>query len=554
LNLAHSVAERFYLPHNALSDQHEPEFDGENVHLIPEIAAGLRAFNDSGILSGPIDELLGGIQLPHVVHRAAFMYFQAANTATAAYSMLTMANANLLIKFGDQTQIDRFVIPMIAGRFYGTMCLSEPQAGSSLSEILTLASPDVEGTFRLVGNKMWISGGDHAMGENIIHLVLARTPGAPVGVKGLSLFAVPKFLVTSEATIGERNDVVLAGLNHKMGYRGTVNTFLSFGGGQFTPEGRGGAVGYLVGEINHGLDYMFHMMNEARIAVGAGATALGYTGYLHALDYANNRSQGRRIGESDSNAPQVPIIEHPDIRRMLLASKSYVEGAMALVLYCASLLDNQETSVDDAELSKSGLLLDILTPVVKSWPSQWCLAANDFAIQIHGGYGYSREFPVEQFYRDNRLNMIHEGTNGIQALDLLGRKVRMLDGASLDALTEEILKSVSATQDSFSSYSEKLQEVWARVLAVTRVLWAENRAATALTNASIYLECFGHAVIAWMWLEQLKAVGDNVGEFYEGKRAAAKYFFTYELPQVEAKLNILESMDSLFMDIQSGYF
>jgi alkylation response protein AidB-like acyl-CoA dehydrogenase len=406
LDVSAQIAERDFAPHNRRNDLEEPTFDGVRVQVIPEIAAALKVFHETGLISGTMDAEHGGLQLPHVVARACFRWFQAANIATASYPMLTMANANLLLTHGTPALVEMFAKPMLEGRFTGTMCLSEPQAGSSLSDVLTRATRAADGSYRLTGSK-WISGGDHELTETIVHLVLARVTGAPSGVKGLSLFVVPKHLVEPDGTVGDRNGVVLAGLNHKIGYRGTTNAVLSFDD----------ATGYLVGEEGRGLAYMFLMMNEARIGVGAGAVALGYTGYLHALAYARERVQGRPVDAKDPIAPPVPIVRHPDVRRMLLASKAYVEGGLALVLYAAKLLDEPSPEND--------LLLDVLTPIVKAWPSQWCRLANDHAVQVHGGYGYTREYPVEQFYRDNRLNSIHEGTDGIQALDLLGRKAVM---------------------------------------------------------------------------------------------------------------------------------
>ena len=552
LSLAEEIAVRDFSSHNQKSDENEPEFDGKNVHTIPEIRKALDVFGASGIIAGAMDESIGGFQLPEVVNRAGFLWFQAANTSTAAYPFLTMANANLLCEYGSEEQIKKYVHPMVEGKFFGTMCLSEPQAGSSLAEIATLAVPADDSNYRISGSKMWISGGDHELSENIIHLVLARTPDAPSGVKGLSLFIVPKFLVNDDGSLGERNDVALAGINHKMGFRGTVNTFLSFGSGNPTVNGLDGAVGYLVGEKNRGLEYMFHMMNEARIAVGAGATAVGYTSYLHALDYAKNRTQGRESGSKNTLKPAVPIIHHPDVRRMLLASKSYVEGSLALVLYCARLLDDQKTALSSEERDNAGLLLEILTPIVKSWPSQLCLRANDFAIQIHGGYGYSREFPVEQFYRDNRLNMIHEGTHGIQALDLLGRKVRIANGAALDALSNVISSTIECGRNSFTEYSNELEFAWNRILNVTKRLWENNDSAIALSNATLYLESFGHVVISWIWLEQILAAQNKDGLLYDGKRAACQYFFKYELPTINPLIDVLEGLDSQLIDLDEN--
>ena len=437
LDLCEELATRYFAPHNKKSDQNEPSFDGTTVTVIPEVKQALDAFAAADLIGMGMDHSLGGAQLPTTIAQAGFSWFSAANISTSGYLMLTIANANLLTKFGSPEQIDRFVKPMLAGRFTGTMALSEPQAGSSLADIVTRAELQDDGTYRLSGSKMWISGAEHEMSENIVHLVLAKIPGGPPGTKGISLFAVPKFLVDADGSVGQRNDVAISGLNHKMGQRGITNTVLNFNG----------AVGYLVGEPHRGIVYMFHMMNEARLGVGMGAVSLGYTGYLKSVQYALERPQGRPITSKDPTAPQVPIVEHADVKRMLLAQKSYVEGALALALYCARLVDWQDSAESDAERDSAALLLDILTPVAKSWPSQWCLEANSLAIQVLGGYGYTREYDVEQHYRDNRLNPIHEGTHGIQSLDLLGRKVTQRNGASLSALGAAIAESVAAAGD-----------------------------------------------------------------------------------------------------------
>ncbi|GIE80461.1 acyl-CoA dehydrogenase [Actinoplanes philippinensis] len=527
LDVSQQIAERDFAPHNRTGDLNEPTFDGETVTIIPEVSRALRVFAESGLIAAGFPAEHGGLQLPHVVQRACFLWFQAANTGTSAYAMLTAGNAHLLLAHGTDEQISRYVHPMLEGRFTGTMCLSEPQAGSSLSDVATKAVRQDDGTYRINGGKMWISGGDHELSENIIHLVLARVEGAPAGVKGLSLFIVPK----KRLDTGERNGVVLAGLNHKMGYRGTTNTVLAFDD----------AIGELVGEEGRGLAYMFHMMNEARIGVGSGAVALGYTGYLHALAYARERLQGRPVGDKDPAAPPVPIVTHPDVRRMLLASKSYVEGGLALVLYAAKLLDEPSPEND--------LLLDVLTPIVKAWPSQWCRLADDHAIQVHGGYGYTREYPVEQFYRDNRLNSIHEGTDGIQALDLLGRKVTMKGGAGLALLLDRII----ATADKTPDLGGPVKKAADRLAATTATLWAGGDAEKALVNATAYLDAAGHLVIAWMWLEQRRAAEGKEGAFYEGKRLAAQYFVTHELPRIGPLLDLLDSGDTLLRDMDDAW-
>ena len=557
LEVSEQIATREFAPHNALSDQSEPVFDGEDVHLIPEVGRALSAFNAAGLGAAPLDSRFGGQQLPVSVYRACFAWFQAANISTAAYPMLNLAAANLLIAHASSGHVDRFVPALAEGRFFGTMCLSEPQAGSSLADVTTRAEPVGDGSYRLVGTKMWISAGDHDLAENIVHLVLARTSSVG-GVKGLSLFIVPKRLVDEGGGVGERNDVTLAGINHKMGYRGTVNTVLNFGEGRYEPGGQPGAVGYLVGEEGAGLSYMFHMMNEARIAIGTGAAAIGYAGYLQALDYARNRPQGRPLGTSDPGQPQVPIIQHPDVRRMLLASKSYVEGALALVLYAARLLDEEQTGEAPQTRADARTLLDVLTPIVKSWPSQWCLAANDLAIQIHGGYGYTREYLVEQLYRDNRLNPIHEGTHGIQAQDLLGRKVVLDGGAGLALLLEAIesaCKGATSMGDArLSRWAGELRSAATRIEAVTKSLWDGGRREVALANATVYLEAVGHVVMAWMWLELAATSHGAVGDFYDGKRAAAEYFFEYELPKVHPQFDLLERADTMLLDLEEAWF
>ncbi|MBW0101263.1 acyl-CoA dehydrogenase [Pseudonocardia sp. KRD291] len=552
LDLATDVATEHFATHRKISDSAEPTFDGGSVTIPDEVKAALDVFAGTGIVGAGMDADVGGMQMPAVVAQACFAWFHAANVGTAAYPFLTIAAANLLRAHGTPEQIETWVTPMVEGRYFGTMCLSEPQAGSSLADVTTRAEPRDDGTYRLTGNKMWISGGEHDLSENIVHLVLAKIPGGPPGVKGISLFVVPRILQN-----GERNDVALAGLNHKMGYRGTVNTLLNFGEGRSRPGGEPGAVGYLVGEAHRGLTYMFHMMNEARVGVGAGATALGYAGYLHALDYARSRPQGRPAGAKDPAAPQVPIIAHADVRRMLLAAKSYVEGALALNLYCGRLLDEESTGATADDRARATLLLEVLTPIAKSWPSQWCLAANDLAIQIHGGYGYTREYDVEQLYRDNRLNAIHEGTHGIQGMDLLGRKVVMSGGAGLELLTSTIGETVEKARAAGGEAAEPAEDLDAavrRVGEVTAALGAAGDPAVTLANSSVYLEAVGHVVVAWMWVEQVLAAAGREGDFYDGKRSAARYFLRYELPKVYPQLDLLASLDRTTLDMRDEWF
>ena len=568
------VATDCFQPHNRSADLDEPRYQDGKVSVHAPIRAALAAFHAAGLGAAANDYELGGMQLPYTVERAGTALLDAANVATAAYALLSTGNANLLLAHATPELIERYVADLLGGRIHGTMCLSEPQAGSSLADIKTRAERQPDGRYRLFGNKMWISAGEHDLTDNILHLVLAKVAGPDgaltSGVRGISLFAVPKFLPGAGAALGERNDVVAAGLNHKMGFRGTSNCVLNFGEGRHRPAGAAGAIGTRVGEEGQGLACMFHMMNEARIGVGTGAVALGYTGYLHALEYARTRRQGRLPaagGRRDAEAPPVPIIQHPDVRRMLLAQKSYVEGGLGLILYSARLVDEAATAPEEAARVEAHALLELLTPVAKSWPSQWCLAANDLAIQVHGGYGYTRDFPVEQFWRDNRLNPIHEGTHGIQAADLLGRKIGAGAGAALRALDRRISSALEAgrSRPALKADAERVGNAWRQVLEVTQRLAAVADAALRLANASPYLEAFGHAVVGWLWLEQALVADAALGAaaagrareetaFLEGKRRTLSYFARWELPKVGAWLGVLDPVDPTVLEMKDEWF
>jgi butyryl-CoA dehydrogenase len=581
LDTCERIAREKYAPFNRLVDTQEPHFDGEKVILPQATHDANKAYAESGMLSAAQDYEVGGMQLPYTLEASANAFFAMASVSIGS-GMLTTGNANLLMVHGTALQKEVFAKNEFSGRFSGTMCLSEPQAGSSLSDVLTRATPDganFEGDplgarYRLKGNKMWISSGEHELTENIIHLVLAKIPGPdgklPDGTRGISLFVVPKKMVdVNGALTSERNDVALAGLNHKLGWRGTTNTLLNFGEGKYPVlstgtglDGQGaGAVGYLVGKPGEGLRCMFHMMNEARIGVGIAATMLGFAGYYASLDYAKNRPQGRPlgVGGKDAAQPQVRIIEHADVKRMLLAQKSYCEGALALELYCARLVDEQHTATAEAA-DEARLLLEVLTPIAKSWPSEWCLEANSLAIQVHGGYGYTRDFPVEQYWRDNRLNMIHEGTHGIQATDLLGRKVRMEGGRGLALLasrmtaTAALAKSVPA----LAAYANDLLQALQDVSDATQAAWATEQPTEALANAVPYLQAFGHTVLAWMWLDvalaTLRQDAMQSVAAQAGRLRAAAYFYHYELPKIGAWLQVVSNRDPTCADMPEDAF
>ena len=556
IDAATVLAEEQFLPHAAKLDANEPHFDGERVHLIPEVKAALDAYIDGGFLGTAFASEHGGLQLPYTIFQAVSALFTAANIGTAGYLFLTGAAANLLAAHGSPEQRQRYMRPMIEGRWFGTMCLSEPQAGSSLGDIKTRATPLPDGGYAISGNKMWISGGEHDLSENIVHHVLARIDGAPAGVKGISLFIVPKYRVNADGSLGAKNGVRLMGLNHKMGYRGTTNTALSFGE-------QGDCVGELVGAPGQGLACMFHMMNEARIGVGLSAVALASAGYRYSLDYAKTRLQGRPASNKNPEAKPVAIIEHSDVRRMLLQQKAYVEGGLALCLYCARLVDEELANPDAQTRADAHLLLDILTPIAKAWPSEFCLEANKLAIQVLGGYGYTRDYPVERLYRDNRLNPIHEGTNGIQGLDLLGRKVLMQNGAALKLLLGRIQASIASAKASGDAalieYAEALAKAVDAATRTTMTLGAtaaQGKLDLFLANAHLYLEMLGHTVIAWLWLEQatlatqaLPGASAADQDYYQGKRWACRYFIRHELPKALRQAELLATLDDTTLNL-----
>ncbi len=573
LDTCERIAREKYAPFNRTVDQQEPQFDGERVTLPQATHDAYNAYAASGMLSAAQDYGIGGMQLPYTVEAAANAFFALASISINS-SLLSVGNANLLMVHGTELQKKVFALNEFSGRFSGTMCLSEPQAGSSLSDVATRAVPDGEGfaddplglRYRLTGNKMWISSGEHELSDNIVHLVLAKIAGPDgklvAGTRGISLFIVPKKLVDTEGKLtGVRNDVALAGLNHKLGWRGTTNTLLNFGEGRYPVNGQAGAIGYLVGQPGKGLACMFHMMNEARIGIGMAATMLGLAGYYASLDYAKNRPQGRPIGAAGKDAarPQVRIIEHADVRRMLLAQKSYGEGALALNLYCARLVDGQRTGTPEAA-EDARLLLEVLTPIAKSWPSEWCLEANSLAIQVLGGYGYTRDFPVEQYWRDNRLNMIHEGTHGIQAADLLGRKVLMEDGRGLQLLSERI--EATATQalqvPQLAEYAKPLRAALEQVQAATKAAWATGNPIEALANAVPYMQAFGHTVLAWVWLDVALVTLHRDATLSiaasAGRMGAARYFYHYELPKTSAWLQVVKARDGTCTSLAEDAF
>tara|TARA_R110001583_G_scaffold72814_3_gene203404 strand:- start:387 stop:2189 length:1803 start_codon:yes stop_codon:yes gene_type:complete len=559
IDTAQSIAEKYFLPIRKKVDEQQPTFDGKNVHMIPEIKVAVDAATQAGFVSSTSDYELGGMQLPLIVAGVASAYLSAAGSTTMGYLALSSANANLIENHGSAEQIETWVKPIRSGRFAGTMAMTEPSAGSGLADLTTTAIPAGDGTYRIRGNKIFISGGDHELNENIVHLVLARIKGAPAGVKGISLFIVPKILVNADGSLGERNDVALAGLFHKMGGRGQTSTALSFGEND-------GAVGYLVGEEHRGLSYMFHMMNEARVMVGTNAACTALTGYQYSLDYARERLQGRLPSCKDPSSAPVNIVEHADVRRMLLAQKAYAEGAFALCMLGSQLADDKNTALSEKERLDAHTLLDFLTPIIKTWPSEYGPKANDLAIQILGGHGYINEHPVEMFYRDNRLNPIHEGTTGIQSLDLLGRKLPMNNLAGYRAFLATVQSTIDeALTGDLAPIADKLSGAVATLEKTTEHLLGamlEKPIDLVMANSVKYLELFGHVVIAWLWLRQGLVAQSGLAakpheadtHFYLGKLQAMKYFYNFELPLIDVWSKNLLDLDATFYEMDNNWF
>lgn len=563
LDTAKKMATNLFLPHNHIADQNEPQFDGKKVSMIDDVKVAFDAFRESGFIAGRYSFEDGGMQLPETVMTAVAGYFMAANPSTTAYPFLTTAAINVISHFASDDIKNAFMPRMLTGEFTGTMALTEPHAGSSLADIRTTAVKQGDGSYRIKGSKIYISGGDHELSDNIIHLVLAKVPGGPGGVKGISLLAVPKYRLNDDESIGVRNDVHLTGLLHKLGYRGTTSTSLSFGD-------EGDCYGYLIGEEHFGLRYMFKMMNEARIAVGFGAAMIGYRGYQYSLDYAKDRTQGRIAPNNKPEHDATAIINHGDVKRMLLAQKAYTEGGISLCLYGSNLIDRINTCDDEILKAELSELLDLLTPVLKAWPSEYGPKANDLGIQVLGGAGYTREYYAEQFWRDNRLNPIHEGTNGVQALDLSFRKLWQNKGLGIEILKREItqdLESANTLKTTPESaqlaaklmpYMGHLHEV---LVHLSKVLQTEQ-AITLTGNAQALMNIFSSIVVSWIWIrqaskaEQLLSTTQDVEKqnFYNGKIQAAKYFIDWELPTIKRDIAILTNTNSVCTDMQADWF
>lgn len=559
LDAAVKLARDLLFPLFEEMDRNPPELVEGEVRVHPSMKKILREFAEGGWITSRVPFDRDGEQLPHMLADVCEFIFAAANYSAHAYAGLTVGAAHLIESFGSKQLYDTYVPPMYAGRWQGTMALTEPEAGSSLADLSTTAEPTGEGDYRIKGQKIFISAGDHDAVENVVHLMLARIPGAPAGVRGISLFVVPKKRPDADGTLVP-NDVTTSGIYHKLGYRGCPIAQLSMGD-------KDDCRGWLVGEPHYGLKYMFQMMNEARIGVGMGATAMATAAYYASLEYSRTRRQGRKPGQKDPASPPVAIIEHADVKRMLLFQKAVVEGALSLLVQCSKYVDLLKVSSREADRQKYHLLLELLTPVAKTYPSEMGNLAISQGLQCLGGSGYCDDYPLEQYYRDCRIHPIHEGTTGIQGMDLLGRKVVMKNGQAFAHFTEEVEQAIAGAKkhETLERFAGMLERALSRLQAVTGhlVSIAEKQGPEAfLADAVLYLEYFGIVTIAWQWLLQATAVQDALGrgarkkdrDFYEGKMFALRYFFGYELPRTEGLAARLADDDRMTVEMRPEFF
>ena len=546
LDSATYIADTLMHPYLKAVDQNQPELKDGRVTVHPQIKAYLKAVGEAGLIGAGFSFDHGGQQLPEMISSCVGFILMAANNGMM-YTGLTSGAAHLITSFGSPELTETFVPYLLEGRWQGTMALTEPQAGSSLSDVTTSATPLADGepttptnrpgSYKITGQKVFISAGDHDAAENIIHLMLARIDGAPKGTKGISLFVVPKFRSDGNGGFVD-NDVTSTGVYHKMGQKGVPAMHLTMGSNDNT-------IGYLVGEPNQGLPYMFQMMNEARIGVGMTAAAIATAAYYAALQYAKERPQSRRLNEKNRlGSPQTTIINHPDVRRMLLFQKAVTEGSLSLLVEASRLFDISQVAEGD-EKENAFLLLDLLMPVAKSYPSEMGVQSVSQSLQTFGGYGFTEDFPVEQLYRDIRITPIYEGTTGIQAQDLLGRKMTMKGGKAPQLLFAEISKTIADARihDELKPYADQLTAELKRTQEVLASLMPHAQQGNIeryLADATLFLELFGIVVIAWQWLKQAVVAkqailtqnpqGDDL-VFYEGKLHTMKFYFHYEVPK-----------------------
>ncbi|WDP89986.1 MAG: acyl-CoA dehydrogenase [Desulfobacter sp.] len=545
-------------------DRMSPALEKGRVLVHPGVRPMLETLGRDGWISAPFPEKWEGENMPASLLHCINFIFASANYSAAVYHGLTMGAAKLLHSFGSAELQERFIPPMLEGRWQGTMALTEPEAGSSLGDIVTTAVLREDGTYHISGEKIFISAGDHDGVDNVVHLMLARMEGAKPGVKGISLFAVPKLRPAGDGSLIP-NDVTVTQVFHKLGYRGAPITGLRMGE-------KNDCTGWLVGEPHQGLSYMFQMMNGARLEVGMGATAIASAAYHAALEYSRTRCQGRPLTAPKGSEP-VPIIRHPDVKRMLLLQRAVVEGSLSLILHCGMY---EDIHLQNPQARDCHLLLELLTPVAKTYPSEMGILSTSAAIQCFGGYGYCEDFPVEQHFRDMRIHPIHEGTTGIQAMDLLGRKLVMENGRALQLLKEEISDAIDGARGadlpeagadfSLAAMADELETALARVEKTAMALGGiamEKGPEPFLADATPFLEMFGITVIAWQWLTMATAAagalatgkpGKKEKRFLEGKLATARYFYTYELTKIISIAVTLEKSTQMACTLADDLF
>ncbi len=547
------LARQVLFPSYREIDAEPPVLRDGRVFVHPRLKEIYPRLVELGLTSATRPASVGGQQLPLSVAAVATAYLMAGNLSAFGFVGLTSAAAHLLEAFGGETLKNEFMRRMYAGEWTGTMALTEPQAGSSLADVKTRATPAPDGTFRISGAKVFISGGDHDLTENVVHLTLARIDGAPAGIKGVSLFAVPARRPENGALVD--NDVRVAGAIHKIGWRGIPSLILAFGE-------RGDCHGHLVGEANRGISYMFQMMNEARIMIGMNGVATASVAYHESLAYARTRPQGRAIGERDPATPQIPIVEHADVRRMLLRQKAIVEGGLALVATTAM---HADLAAHGADRARSTRLLELLTPIAKSFPAEWGFESNVLAVQVHGGYGYSTEYKPEAWLRDQKLNSIHEGTTGIQSLDLLGRKVVAEGGAPLAALAGEVTAAIARARAAGVDAAEcdALAGALETTIELTTALGGRGAGGDIdgmLRHSADYLQLFCILVVGWQLLQmsaiatEAIAAGRSPREFFEGKRAAARYWMRTEVPRIAHLANLCRTAEDSYASMRPEWF
>lgn len=510
-------------------DEKPSVFKDGRVIVHEQFGPVLEKAGEMELIGAFMDEKDGGMQLPLMVFNALYFIMEAANNHVTGYMGLTAGAANLIVTFGTEELKQKYVPKMLEMKWSGTMCLTEPQAGSSLSDITSSAKPVGDGTYSIKGQKIFISASDHQFSDNFIHLVLARVEGAPAGTKGVSLFVVPQYLVNDDGSISDYNHVDVVGEFEKLGQRGYCTNHLAFGDS-------GESIGYLVGEENKGLTYMFQMMNEARIATGRMGTGIASAAYYASLQYAKERPQGRKLqstGKKDPDQEQTLIINHPDVKRMLLHQKAIVEGSLSLILECARYVDMQLIS-EGEEKNNYHLIAEILTPIAKTYPSEAGKDAVDTGLQVLGGYGYMMDFILQQYLRDIRIISIYEGTTGIQSLDLLGRKVTMMEGAALKLLAEEIEATIKTamSKEELKSYAITLGEGAKLIETCLGHLMPhamKGNHERYLADATIFMDLFGTVVIGWQWLKMGIAALDQDESFKKSKLHTLEYFFKYEM-------------------------